>query len=321
MFRLFFTTGLFVLILQTTGCQTLRPQPIVSQTQYIPTELASTVEHQVEVGEPNVVLDSVGWVVGIPGKIILWDRRVDNHQVSPKTTAAVADYLHTNHLPHIKVRANQYAPMDEFKRLTQNKTVAWPYRYTLGLYSVVRDAVLPGRIFGGDNFNPYTQSIHLYSDIPAIALHEGAHAKDFARREYQGTYALAYNVVPLYHETVASRDALAYAHVEGDAAMVEEANRILYPAYGTYVGSTLGTFAGPASGAVYAASVLGGHIEGRLENQRLREGKTHLDIAYSTPTRPANPVSPEPTTQLADQTPPGESVMPVSFEMEGALAR
>lgn len=292
----------------------LRPEPIVSRSQYIPSELVDTVQNQVEVGQPNILLDSVGWVVGIPGKVLLWDRRVDNHDVSPKTTAAVADYLHTNHLPHVKVRANQYAPIDELERLTQNKSVAWPYRYTFGLYSVVRDAVLPGRIFGGDNFNPYTQSIHLYSDIPSIALHEGAHAKDFARRKYAGTYAFAYNFVPLWHETIASRDALAYAHFEGDRETIEEANRILYPAYGTYVGSALGTFAGPASGPIYVASVLGGHVEGRLENHRLREQAEPLNVAYTTPVESTKTLATEPATQLAGPNPHGEVVLPASFE-------
>ena len=316
--RFIILASLLVFLIQTTGCMTLQPKSIVSQTQYIPPELMSTAENQVEVGEPNAVLDSVGWVVGIPGKVLLWDRRVDNHQVSPATTAAVADYLHTNHLPHVKVRVNQYDPMDELARLAKNKSVAWPYRYTLGLFSVVRDAVLPGRIFGGDNFNPYTQTINLYSDIPAIALHEGGHAKDFTRRKYAGTYALAYNFIPTYHEAIATNDALAYTHVHGDMADVEEANRILYPAYGTYVGSTLGSFAGPASTAVYAASVVGGHVGGRLENRRLRGGEKPLSIAYSTPdATTTNPVT-SPPSQLAQEKPQGQEVMPVGYELEFA---
>src|SRR5437660_673698 len=54
-------------------------------------------------GRPNKVIDCTGWVLGIPGKILLFDRRVNNHAVSPDTTAAVANYLAQNQLPDVCV--------------------------------------------------------------------------------------------------------------------------------------------------------------------------------------------------------------------------
>ena len=234
-------TILLVLVIPVfCGCQVLQSRTIPHGNQHIAPELLSTGEPQIEVGEPRVVIDTLGKIVGIPSKLLLFNRRVDNHDISPQTLGTLADYLHTNHLPHVKVRANQYAPLKDFQRLRKNKTVGWPYRYTLGLASVARDAILPGRLFGGDHYNPYTQTIHLYSDLPSIALHEGAHAKDFTRRKYQGTYGLAYSVVPLWHETIASEDVFAYAEQQQNPELIAEANRILYPAYGTYVGNASG---------------------------------------------------------------------------------
>ncbi len=53
------------------------------------------------------MLDEVGWIVGIPSKIILWDRRVDDHDISPETAQAIADYLAVNELDTVKVRLNR----------------------------------------------------------------------------------------------------------------------------------------------------------------------------------------------------------------------
>ena len=60
-------------------------------------------------GRPNRFVDSVGWVIGIPGKLLLWDRRVNNHCITPETTEAIARYAEQNHLNDACLRINQYA--------------------------------------------------------------------------------------------------------------------------------------------------------------------------------------------------------------------
>jgi hypothetical protein len=226
----------------------------------------------IERGKPRPILDATGWVVGIPGKILLWNRRVDNHSISEETEVTLKEYLVANELQHVKVRLNQYRPWDDMKRLTKNRTVAWPWRATFGTLSVLGEAVIPGRIFGGDHYNPYTATIHLYSDVPAIALHEAAHAKDFSRRAYPGTYAALYAlpVVPLYHESVASADVMAHVQSLGRPELERQANNVLYPAYGTYVGGAAGVIAPVAAAPIYYCSVVGGHIAGRMKSRRIR---------------------------------------------------
>jgi len=251
-------------ILALGGCRVLRPVPIPIANQHIPADLVDDTSPPIVFGSRRPILDGLGWCVGIPDKVLLWDRRISNHRISEDTVLVMADYLEQNNLTHVKVRANQYAPLDDLKRLRKNTTVAWPWRYTLGLVSVAGEAILPGRVFGGDHFNPFTQTIHLYSDVPAIALHEGGHAKDFSRRKYQGSYAAAYLFVPIWHETIASRDAFSFLEERGEQKRVEEANRILYPAYGTYLGSGFGSFAPGASVPIYYGSVLAGHLNGRI---------------------------------------------------------
>jgi hypothetical protein len=273
------------IMVMLSGCHTLSPRAIGPTQTYIPTELAADPGNPIEVGRAIKWLDTAGWIWGIPSKVLLWDRRIDNHKITEPTMRATADYLAENSLPHIKVRLNQYAPIEDFHRLRKNKTVAWPYRYTLGLLSVGGEAILPGRLVGGDHFNPFTQTVHLYSDVPAIALHELGHANDFAHRKYQGTYAVAYAFFPLYHETIASQDAMAFLYERNDRDGIIEANRILYPAYGTYVGNSVARFVPAAGVPIYYGSVLAGHVNGRMLSRQIDDDLRRYHAMFSSASR------------------------------------
>ena len=167
---------------------------------------------QIERGRPNGFLDASDWFTpnSLFAKLILWNWKVDRHYISPETEAAIVTYLEKNNMPDVKVRLNQYRPGGEWNRLFRNRSVGAGWRYTLGILSCVGYTVLPGRFFGGDNYNPYTNTINLYSDVPAIALHEAGHAKDTADKKWRGTYAAIYALpfVPLWHEAEATGDAI-----------------------------------------------------------------------------------------------------------------
>jgi hypothetical protein len=255
----------------SNGCSPLSSRPIPIGNYHVSPEILAATEVQIERGQPRKVIDGIGWLIGIPFKILFWDRRVENHRISPETETAMQEYLAANDLQHVKVRLNQYHPRDDWHRLTQNKSVGWGWRYTLGTLSVLGETLLPGRIFGGDHFNPFTNTVHLYSDVPAIAWHEAAHAKDFARRQYPGTYAAVYvlPIVPLWHESIASSDVFAYVETLDDISAQIEAHQILYPAYGTYAGNALGGFAPKYSTPIYYGSILAGHGIGRWHANRL----------------------------------------------------
>ena len=229
-------------------------------------------EPQFERGKPNALIDGVGWVFGIPSKVLLWNIRMDNHHIGTNTEVALHTYLQRNGLTNVKVRLNQYAPGDEWSRLFRNKTVGWGWRYTIGILSCAFYTILPQRIFGGDNYNDYTDTISIYSDVPAVALHEGGHAKDFASRTWKGTYGFAYMLpfVALYHEAVATGDAVGYLRDQPDAEAERRAYHILYPAYGTYVGGNFGEYVAPYSWVFYAG-VIPGHIIGRWKGGTVEE--------------------------------------------------
>ncbi len=249
------------------GCRVLQPQPIDMVRNNIPTDLTADNEPQMERGKPRPIIDGFGWVWGIPSKLMLWNRKVENHRISPETESLLADYMETNGLSDIKVRLNQYHPLNDWSRLTRNTSVAWPWRYTFGAISVLGETVIPGRLFGGDHYNAYTGTIHLYGDVPAIAFHEAAHAKDFSNRKHPGNYAALYLLpgVPLWHERVATNDVFSYLQFRNDRRLEREAYFTLYPAYGTYVG-TAGGFAFPRrSNPLYIGGILAGHAMGRWQ--------------------------------------------------------
>ena len=141
---------------------------------------------QIEYGEPNIVVDSIGWFFGIPAKLLLWDRRAENHSISSNTVSAVQGYLNSNGMTDVKVRANQYAPIDEWKRLAKNRKVSPLWRFTAGAVTTAGYTIFPGRLFGHDNYNPFTNTVSLYSDIPVVAVHEGAYALDNHQHVYRG---------------------------------------------------------------------------------------------------------------------------------------
>ncbi len=230
---------------------------------------------QIVRGRPNRVLDASDWIW--PGswltKLVLWDRRADNHKIGDETEAVLTRYLAVNELEYVKVRLNQYAPRQEFRRIVANKSMNAGWRYTIGMISWLQYTLLPGRFFGGDHYNPYSNTISLFSDIPAIAVHEGGHAKDFANRKWKGTYAFVYVIpfVNLYHEALASNDALGYLEAHENAQATYEGYRIMHPAYGTYVGGNFSLLAPTYELPIFAGTVLTGHLTGRLIAERPRD--------------------------------------------------
>ena len=194
-------------------------------------------ESGIERGRPQAFVDGLGnYLFSLPSKLALLSLHVENHDVSTGTENALLEYLDVNQLCHVKVRVNQYAPGGEYRRLFRNRDVGGGWRYTLGLLSVTLYTVFPERVFGGDNYNPFTNTIHLYSDESAIALHEGGHAKDFAETTYKGLYAAVrfLPIVPLYQEGAATADAVSYLRAD-DPPQEPKAYPLLWAAWGTYL--------------------------------------------------------------------------------------
>jgi hypothetical protein len=237
-----------------TGCATTP----YSLAEHGETELTLALrenEPQIERGQPNAWIDGFGhYFFSLPTKLVLLSWKIDNHDVPTEVEQALRDYLHANGLCNTKVRLNQYAPGGQWRRLFRNRDMPAGWRYTLGLLSVASYTIFPERLFagfvfigGGDHYNPYTNTISIYSGSRPIALHEGGHVKDLAsieNRHWKGLYT-GFRSFPgvglllaLWQEAEATGDALSWELAAGGSGESKAAYRILYPAYGTYVGGT-----------------------------------------------------------------------------------
>ena len=217
--------------------------------------IKNNLEPQIERGQPNCIIDSVGNVASIPQKVILLNPNIDSHIVSSKTEQYLKDFIRDNPevMKDVKVRINQCSPIQELDRLAKNKHVSLLWRIFPGIPVTIWSS-LTGRILGGDNYNPYTNTISIYSNDPAVALHEACHAKDFMSR-VTGLETDAYAVgrifspVALYQEFTASDEAIDYLKKKGDSKAEINSYSTLYPAFGTYGGAYTGLPYGNVMGA------------------------------------------------------------------------
>jgi len=239
-------------------------------------------ESQIERGRKAPVIDTVGWIVGIPSKILFLNHKVDNHNVSPETEECLEEYLAKNELDRVKVRINEYDPAGEWRRLKDNESISGPVRYTVGTLSVVGYTLFPGRIWGGDQYNPFTNTINVYSDVPAMALYEAGYAKDYAQREYKGLYAVCYIVpgVGLWQEHKASQDALDYVQENGTADDVRAGYRSIVPLF------CYNAFAPFSINGVCLGfpALLGGHVAGQGEALFVKDADYPLHAAADSET-------------------------------------
>ena len=271
--RAFFTMlklGLFLITLVVTGCATA-PYHYGKDTEYVHGPRLAPHEPQITHGTPHGFLDASDWIWpgSLLAKLLLWNSKLDSHQISTQTVAAVQQFLAVNELRDVKVRFNDYCVGEELRRTVRNKAIAPGWRYTFGMLTWLQYTIMPGRFFGGDNYNPYSNTINIYSDLIPVGLHEAGHSKDFAERIYKGTYAFFYGVAPgfnLYPETKASTEALSYLRDKHDSAQWKAGYKILYPAYGTYIGGNVGMWlAFPWSYVAEVGTVIPGHIVGRIK--------------------------------------------------------
>ena len=246
---------------------------------------------QLERGHRVPPVDFIGNVLSLPMKLLLWSWKFNLHSISPDTEEKLVEYLDARDLPMLedtKFRLNEYRPDQDLSRLVKNRYVKWPYRLLLGLpMTLVIDVLLPGRLFPwGDYYNPYTNTVHLFSDHPAVALHEAGHAHDTATRRWKGTYAMV-RIIPfvdLYQEYQASKEAIGYLKETADHEGEIKAYKILYPAYGSYVGAYIFAPIGTLVG------VLIGHLAGRSE-ARIKASAYQQQPAAAEPA----PSEPDPT--------------------------
>lgn len=225
---------------------------------------------QFERGMPVLPLDAFGDLISKLPQLLFWTRKYGNHNISPETEKALAEFIEYYKLGDVKVRINQWAPHKELGRLIKNKHIGWPYKIIFFPSTLI--VSLLARPFSGlifsDYYDPGSNSIHIFSDEIPIALHEAGHARDFAEAEYKGTYSLA-RVLPgvdLVQENLATEEALVYLEEHKQYDQLIRSYQILYPAYATYAIAYLAN-----SPIAYVGAITFGHIIGRYKAREKKE--------------------------------------------------
>ena len=258
--RTIFCLTLLAHFVGLSGCSTFNAYQRVDH----PVAGNSFGQVQVQRGQPRPVIDMAGRVLALPNRIALGDPRVDNHRVSPQTEMEITNYLEQNGLNNVLLRSNQYAPLSEYKRMVTNKKIRPIWKATFGNYNLLKYTLLPGRLLGGDWYNPYSDSLHVYSDAPVVAISRAAYAQDIASRVNPGAYAAIKDVpiAGLGHETTATK--LTLRHYENQSPEQYQAARdLLYPSLGASYGSQFASF---VPGGEVVGRLVGGGI-GRLTNK------------------------------------------------------
>jgi hypothetical protein len=228
---------------------------------------------QIERGRRNAVLDGLNhYVLSLPVKLLLLNWRIQDHTLPSRNVALLERYLELNQLTSVKVRHNQWAPIDEWRRMWSNDQIGLGYRATLGMITWLRYTLFPDRVLGGlplpfvgggDHFNPFTNTVNVFSSDLGVLLHEGGHAKDYVQHRAKGTTFVLLRLFPgvdLWQEAVASQDAIQFLYCVGEDEEEIRAYATLIPAYSTYVA---GYFSG---GLVVTLPIVGaGHIVGRSQ--------------------------------------------------------
>ena len=115
------------------------------------------------------------------------------------------------------VAVNEYDPKGQWRRMRKNDRVSPFWRYSVGTLAWMHYTLLPNRLFGGDRYDPFANSLNLSSDVQSLVLSEAAYAKDIHSRRHPGAYAAIVNDMPvlsIWRRARAASDVLGYARAK-----------------------------------------------------------------------------------------------------------
>ncbi len=179
----------------------------------------------------------------------------------------------------------------------------------------------PGRLFGADEYNPFTNTISLYSDRTSIALREGARAKQNLEATYPGLWA-ASNYLPgspLWIDMPAIREVLAYSQQTQQHSLERETYLVLFPAFGARMGSSATFFLDASVGQVAQGGfALIGHAVGRTMAFRASEDPMEMVKSVHGIVK-KRPLEDDVWSNVPDQTAELQDPLPLDGELEVTL--
>ncbi len=216
--------------------------PFAFASPALPETIKTREDIKVEIGSSNRLVDVIRNTLSIPAKILLWSSKFNSGGVSGQTIERTKDFLHENDLHDVAICVNQYNPKMIWQRIFSNPKTCLLSKCTVGVGNGLIETIACPKLTGfpGDHYDVMSNTVQLFSDDLALALHECGHAKDFNERKNPVLYGMMRNiprmgmVATLYQEIKATDYAIAYLSKERIQGAVKKAFKILIPAYATY---------------------------------------------------------------------------------------
>lgn len=194
-------------------------------------------------GQPNEKLDKAEHVLMSPKRWVQGLRKDTDAVVPPYVREHVSDtvtqYIAANELSGINIDVDVYQPRLQWQRLKSAEHVGPIAKYTLGTFSLLREAILPARMFNQDRYNHYTKTLSLNSHDETSALFESAMVKEHLNAPFT-PLATVLQRLPIGTTIARARagsDSLTWARTEGNSELESE----LYPfIYSSVVSEALG---------------------------------------------------------------------------------
>ena len=129
---------------------------------------------------------------------------------------SATDYLDDNGLKGVNIDVREYNPREQWNRLKNNRSISPFWKYTGGTLYHVGYCVLPGRAFGMDSYNGFTNTLSINSTSPSNSLLQAGYVKKLYDQRYPGTYIAAnwLPILPLVRDISVASDVLTYARLK-----------------------------------------------------------------------------------------------------------
>ena len=218
----------------------------------------------IQIGASNFWVDGIRNVLSIRSKILFLNSKINSGNVSKETIGKMRDFLHENGLHDVSVSVNQYKPQEVWRRTFTNPKTSLLSKCTAGVVFGLLETLLIPKLSGiaCDHYNPYSNTVHLFSDDLATALHECGHAKDVNERANPGLYgaialinytsddedwanhpiffavlksvSVGQSCLTLYQEYKATDNAIAHLRVKNLNVELKRSFKVLVPSFAAY---------------------------------------------------------------------------------------
>ncbi|MEK6901325.1 MAG: hypothetical protein AABX37_03220 [Nanoarchaeota archaeon] len=258
----------------------------------------------VEYGLDDALSRAASFVGSMPTRAVLASAKVAGYP-REETQQDIAAAIPQLGLENTTVRLGYSRVLHDTYRLFTDeklKDISLVGRVLLGVPTTMITGLL-GKLTRLDYYNPFTKTVTVYSDVPAIARHELGHAKDFQSGKYPSLYALARGILPItwYQELKASW----IAHRSLGAEQKGQTGRYLMPAFATY----LFPAAQYVAGIAFLPFMLGAHVMGNVY-RGIRAVPGYVKKLFTKPQSKEKNKKPAPRSQQQPQRIPQSQGIP-----------